>query len=88
VAGVKKLISVSAKIGHRILADQMRILIEYVKMDMVKDKLNEYTYITFIASTTILDVIHTMNIIVYISILSPYPLSFGFYSNGLHDLWC
>ena len=29
----------------RILADRVRILIEYVKMDMVKNKLNGYTYI-------------------------------------------
>ena len=47
IDGCQKMISVSAKIGYRILADQMRILIGYVKMDMVKDKLNEYTYITF-----------------------------------------
>ena len=31
----------------QILADQMQILIGYVKMDTVKDKLNRYTYITF-----------------------------------------
>ena len=30
-----------------ILADRMRILIRYVKMDTVKDKLNRYIYITF-----------------------------------------
>jgi len=72
----------------RILADRMQILIGYVKMDTVKDKLNRYTYITFISSTIILNVKHIMNIIVYISILLPYPLSFGFYSNGLHDFRC
>jgi len=43
----EKLISVSVKIGYQILADRMRILIEHVKMDTVKDKLNGYTYITF-----------------------------------------
>jgi len=32
---------------NRILADRMQILIEYVKMDTVKNKLNGYTYITF-----------------------------------------
>jgi len=31
----------------RILADRMQILIGYVKMNTVKDKLNGYTYITF-----------------------------------------
>ena len=73
---------------NRILAYRMRILIGYIKIETAKDKLNGYTYITFyliynnIKSDTYYD------IMVYISILPLYPLSFGFYSNGLHDLRC
>ena len=36
------------------------MLIGYVKMIIVKDELNEYTYTLFISSTTILNVIHIM----------------------------
>ena len=42
------MISVSVKTDtNQILADQMRILIGYVKLDTVNDKLNGYTSITF-----------------------------------------
>ena len=79
----EKMIFVSIKIGYRmsdtdlILADQMRILIGYVKMNMVEEKLNRYTYITFylIYNNIKCDTYH--DIIVHISILLPYPLSFS-----------
>ena len=71
---------------NRILADQMRILIGCVKMNTDKDKLNGYTYITFylIYNNIKCDIYY--DIIVYISMLLLYSVSFGFYSNELHDL--
>jgi len=66
----------------------MRILIRYVKMDTVKDKLNEYTYITFYLIYNNIKCDTYYDSIVYISILPPYPLSFDFYNNGLYDLRC
>jgi len=55
---------------------------------MIKDKLNRYTYITFylIYNNTKYDKYY--DIIVYISILLPYLLSFDFYNNRLHNLRC
>ena len=69
-----------------ILADRMRILIGYVKMNTAKDKLNGYTYITFYLIYNNIKCDTYYDIIVYISILSPYLLSFGFYNNRLHNL--
>jgi len=71
-----------------ILADRMRILIGYVKIDTIKYKLNKYTYITFYLIYNNIKCDTCYDIIVYISILPLYPLSFGFSNNGLHDLWC
>ena len=72
----------------RILANRMRILIGYVKIDTVKDKLNGYTYITFYFIYNNIKCDTYYDIIVYISILPPYPLSFGFYNNRLYDFRC
>ena len=44
----------------RILTDQMRILIEYVKINTVKDKLNRYTYITFYRMYNNIKYVYTM----------------------------
>ena len=57
-------------------------------MDMVKDKLNRNTYITFYLIYNNIKCDTYYDIIVYISILSSFLLSFGFYSNGLNDLRC
>ena len=69
-----------------ILADRMLMLIGYVKIDMVKDKLNGYTYIIFYLIYNNIKCDTYYDIIVYM--LPPYPLSFGFYTNGLHDIRC
>ena len=71
-----------------ILADWVRILIGYVKMDTLKDKLNGYIYINFYLIYNNIKCNTNYDIIVYISMLPTYPLSFGFYSKGVHDLWC
>ena len=47
LADVKKYSPKSDTDTDQILADLMRILIIYVKLDMVTNKLNGYTYITF-----------------------------------------
>jgi len=44
----------------RILADRMRILIGYVKIDTVKDKLNRYTYVTFYFIYNNIKCVHTI----------------------------
>ena len=72
----------------RILVDRMRILIRYVKIDTVMDKLNGYTYIIFYFIYNNIKCDTYYDIIVYISMFSPYTLSFGFYNNGLHNLLC
>ena len=72
----------------QILSDRMRILIGYVKMDTVKNNLNGYTYIAFYLIYNNIKCDTYNDIIVYISIFPPYPLLFGFYNNGLHDLRC
>ena len=56
------------------------------KMDTVTDKLNGFTYITFYLIYNNIKCDTYYNIIVYISMLSLYPLSFDFHNNGLHDL--
>ena len=71
----------------RILVDRMRTLIGYVKIDTVKDKLNEYTYITFYRIYNNIKCVHIWYYFVHIN-ASTLSLSFGFYSNELHDLRC
>jgi len=44
----------------RILADRIRMLIGYVKIDTVKDKLNGYTYIIFYRIYNNIKCVHTM----------------------------
>ena len=73
---------------NQILADRMRILTGYVKMDAVMDKLNGYIYISFYLIYNNIKCDTYYDIIVYISILPTYPLSFGFYNNGLHEFRC
>ena len=48
-------------------------------MDTIKDKLNEYTYINFYLIYNNIKYDTYYDIILYISILPLYPLSFGFY---------
>ena len=57
-------------------------------MDMIKDKLNRNTYITFYLIYYNIKCDTYYDIIVYILTLPLYLLSFGFYSNELHDLRC
>ena len=57
-------------------------------MDKVTDKLNGYTSITFYLIYNNIKCDTYSDIIVYISMLSPYSLAFSFYSNELHDLRC
>ena len=59
----------------RILADQIRILIRYAKIDTVTDKLNGYTYIIFYLIYNNIKCDTYYDIIVYISMFPPYPLS-------------
>ena len=68
-----------------ILADRMRILIGYIKMDTLKEQLNRYTYITFYLVYNNIKCDTYYDIIVDISMLPPYLLSFDFYSNILHE---
>ena len=63
-------------IANRILVDRMRILIRYVKIDTVEDKLNGYTYITFHLIYNNIKCDTYYDIIVDILMLPPYPLSF------------
>ena len=66
----------------------MQILIGYVKMNTVKDKLNGYAYITFYLIYNKIKCDIYYDIIVNILMLSPYLLSFDFYNNRVHDLQC
>ena len=59
-----------------ILADRMRILIGYIKMDTLKEQLNRYTYITFYLVYNNIKCDTYYDIIVDILMLPPYPLSF------------